>query len=245
MADELRDLVGLTTRYLAQQGELGERELYLTEGNRPRRGVEHQVGAERRLTRLGGRVRSCTRCGLSRTRTQVVFGAGSAEAKLVFVGEAPGRDEDLAGAPFVGAAGRLLTKIIESIGFRRDMVYITNILKCRPPENRNPLPEEIACCCPHLDMQLDIISPLVICTLGTFASQTLLGTTLPISSLRGRVWDCRGTMLVPTYHPAALLRNPGWKRRVWEDVQLLRRVYDDLVAGRIPRGALKAPLTPE
>lgn len=233
-ADELCEIVGMTARYLAQRRELGEWEAYIRSSEKFGSRRESDGSSVLELSRLEERVRSCTLCGLSMTRTKVVFGAGSPEAQVIFVGEAPGREEDLAGAPFVGAAGRLLTKIIESIGFTRETVYITNILKCRPPQNRNPLPEEIACCRPYLERQLELVRPLVICCLGTFASQTLLGTTQAISALRGRLWECQGILLVPTYHPAALLRNPGWKRKVWEDVQLLRRAYDDLIAGRHP-----------
>jgi len=161
----------------------------------------------------------CRRCELAPTRTNVVFGVGNPRAELVFVGEAPGAEEDAQGVPFVGAAGRLLTKIIEAMGLRRDEVYIANILKCRPPGNRNPLPDEIASCEPFLIAQLEIIGPKVICALGTFAAQTLLKTKDPISRLRGRWHTYQGIPLMPTFHPAYLLRNPAEKKTVWADVQ--------------------------
>jgi len=140
----------------------------------------------------------------------------------MFVGEAPGFDEDRQGEPFVGAAGQLLTRIIEAIQLRREEVYIANILKCRPPNNRNPLPDEIALCRPYLDRQIELIRPRIICALGKFAAQTLLATDTPISRLRGRFHDYRGTPVMPTFHPAYLLRNPGGKRAVWEDMQQIQ-----------------------
>jgi uracil-DNA glycosylase len=165
----------------------------------------------------------CTRCKLHGLgRTQIVFGVGNPEADLMFVGEAPGRDEDLQGFPFVGRAGQLLTKIIEAISLKREDVYIANVIKCRPPENRNPEPDEVASCEPFLFRQIDIIKPKVIVALGKFGAQTLLRTLDPISRLRGRVYDYRGAKLIPTFHPAYLLRNPSSKREVWEDMKLVR-----------------------
>jgi DNA polymerase len=170
----------------------------------------------------------CTRCKLSGLgRTQIVFGVGSPDADLMFVGEAPGADEDAQGEPFVGRAGQLLTKIIEAIGLARDEVYIANVIKCRPPQNRNPEPDEIGQCEPFLFRQLDTVKPKVIVTLGKFAAQTLLRTDAPISRLRGRTFDYRGgAKLVPTFHPAYLLRNPASKREVWEDMKLVRRLLE-------------------
>ena len=165
----------------------------------------------------------CTRCKLHRMgRTQIVFGVGNPEADLMFVGEAPGRDEDLQGYPFVGRAGQLLTKIIEAISLKREDVYIANVIKCRPPENRNPEPDEVDTCEPFLFRQIDIVKPKVIVALGKFGAQTLLRTLDPISRLRGRVYDYRGAKLIPTFHPAYLLRNPSSKREVWEDMKLVR-----------------------
>jgi DNA polymerase len=161
----------------------------------------------------------CRRCPLHRSRHHIVFGEGNPGADLVFVGEAPGADEDDQGRPFVGQAGQLLTKIIGAMGLQREEVYICNILKCRPPGNRNPLPEEIAPCEPFLVRQIEAIRPRVICALGTFAAHTLLKSEAPISVLRGRFHSYQGIPLMPTYHPAYLLRNPGAKKQVWEDVQ--------------------------
>jgi len=171
------------------------------------------------LDALRARFSECHRCPLGKTRTHFVFGEGDPQADLVFVGEAPGADEDRLGRPFVGRAGQLLTKIIEAMKLSRDRVYICNILKCRPPGNRNPAPAEISACEPVLIKQLEIIKPKVICALGTFAAKTLLKTEAPITILRGRFHDYHGIKLMPTYHPAYLLRNPGAKKQVWEDVQ--------------------------
>jgi len=170
----------------------------------------------------------CRRCKLHTKRTQIVYGVGNPQAKLVFVGEGPGRDEDLQGEPFVGQAGKLLTRIIEAIQLTREEVYIANIIKCRPPENRNPEPDEIAACEPFLIKQLEVIRPKLICALGTFAAQTLLKSSDKISSLRGRFHSYRGILLMPTYHPAFLLRNPNYKRDVWEDVKKVKAEYDRL-----------------
>jgi uracil-DNA glycosylase len=165
----------------------------------------------------------CTRCKLhAQGRTQIVFGVGNPEADLMFVGEAPGGDEDMQGIPFVGRAGQLLTKIIEAIGLRRDDVYIANVIKCRPPGNRNPDPDEVETCEPFLFRQVDVIKPKVIVALGTFAAKTLLRTQDPISRLRGRVYEYRGAKLIPTFHPAFLLRSPERKRDVWEDMKKVR-----------------------
>jgi DNA polymerase len=165
----------------------------------------------------------CTRCKLHRLgRRQIVFGVGNPSADLMFVGEAPGADEDIQGIPFVGRAGQLLTKIIEAIGLSRDDVYIANVIKCRPPENRNPEPDEVESCEPFLFQQIDRIQPKVIVALGTFAAKALLKTQDSISRLRGRVYDYRGAKLIPTFHPAFLLRSPDRKRDVWEDMKKVR-----------------------
>lgn len=176
-----------------------------------------------RLSALEAEYKKCTLCDLSEARANVVFGAGNADAKLMFVGEAPGYDEDMQGFPFVGAAGQLLTKIIEAMKLKREDVYIANVLKCRPPNNRNPLPTEIVTCRPILDMQIQIIQPKIICALGKFAAQTLLGTEEPISRLRGKFVEWHGIKLIPTFHPAYLLRNPEDKRLVWQDMQLVMK----------------------
>ncbi len=171
------------------------------------------------MSALKEKVHSCKRCPLAKTNTNYVFGEGSAKTHLMFIGEAPGAEEDKQARPFVGRAGQLLTKIIESIGLERKDVFIANILKCRPPGNRNPLPSEIAACSPYLEKQIDLIRPKVICALGKFAAQTLLNTETPISRLRGEFYSYRGIKLMPTYHPAYLLRNPGGKKEVWKDMQ--------------------------
>ncbi len=168
---------------------------------------------------------NCSRCKLSRGRNHIVFGEGDPKARLVLVGEGPGFEEDKMGKPFVGAAGQLLTKIIQAINLTRSSVYICNIVKCRPPKNRNPLPEEIDTCVPFLKRQLDAINPDFICALGSVAAQTLLETTQPVTKLRGRFHDYKGTKLIPTYHPAYLLRNPEKKRDVWEDMKMLMSAY--------------------
>jgi DNA polymerase len=165
----------------------------------------------------------CTRCKLCQLgRRQVVFGVGNPSADLMFVGEAPGADEDEQGIPFVGRAGQLLTKIIEAIELRREDVYIANVIKCRPPGNRNPEPDEVAVCEPFLFRQIDLVQPKVIVALGKFAAQCLLRTDTPITKLRGRVHQFRGATLVPTFHPAYLLRSPDKKRETWEDMKLVR-----------------------
>jgi DNA polymerase len=179
----------------------------------------------RSLEELRAFIGDCRRCKLAGHRTQIVFGVGNPRARLVFAGEAPGRDEDLKGEPFVGRAGQLLTEIItKGMKLRREDVYIANVIKCRPPENRNPEPDEVACCEPFLIRQLELIRPEVIVALGKFAVQTLLGTKEPITRLRGRWHDYHGIPLMPTFHPAYLLRNPADKRLVWEDIQQVMKL---------------------
>ncbi len=176
------------------------------------------------LEDLRSHIGDCQRCKLAPHRTTLVFGVGNPRARLVFVGEAPGRDEDRQGEPFVGRAGQLLTEIItKGMRLRREDVYIANVIKCRPPENRNPEPDEVASCEPFLLRQLELIGPEVIVALGKFAVQTLLRTKTAITQLRGRWYDYHGIKLMPTFHPAYLLRNPGDKRLVWEDIQQVMR----------------------
>lgn len=185
-------------------------------------------GQVQNLEALRNEMQACHQCPLGKTRTNLVFGAGNPRATLMFVGEAPGRDEDLQGEPFVGRAGQLLTKIIEAIGLKRSDVYIANVLKCRPPGNRNPLPDEIALCIPYLLKQIGIIQPKVLCALGTFAAQTLLNTRAPVGTLRGRFHDYKGTPMMVTFHPAYLLRNPNDKAKVWEDMKKVRDLLNKL-----------------
>jgi uracil-DNA glycosylase len=175
------------------------------------------------LEELEKKVAVCSRCQLFSTRTRYVFGEGNIHADIVFVGEAPGADEDAQGRPFVGAAGQLLNKIIQSIGVTREKVYICNVLKCRPPQNRNPLPAEIVACKDYVLEQIHLLQPRIICTLGTFATQTLLSTAEGISRLRGRFFDFHGIRLIPTFHPSYLLRDASKKREVWEDMKLIKK----------------------
>ena len=188
----------------------------------PLRFVKNAAAA---LVAVRTEIGDCTRCKLhAQGRRQIVFGVGNAEADLMFVGEAPGADEDAQGIPFVGRAGQLLTKIIEAIDLKREDVYIANVIKCRPPGNRNPEQDEVDTCEPFLFQQVDIIKPKVIVALGTFAARALLRTLDPISRLRGRIYDYRGARLIPTFHPAYLLRNPASKREVWEDMKVVRKL---------------------
>ena len=180
----------------------------------------------------------CTRCKLhTQGRKQIVFGVGNPSADLMFVGEAPGADEDTQGIPFVGRAGQLLTKMIEAMGFSRDEVYIANVLKCRPPGNRNPEPDEIATCEPFLFRQLASVEPKVVIALGAFAARTLLKTDDPISRLRGRVFEYRGAKLIPTFHPSFLLRSPGYKREAWEDLKKALAILGRELPGAAPTPA--------
>lgn len=185
---------------------------------------ESVAAPEAALAQLQREVALCTRCvPLASTRTQTVFGAGNPQARLCFLGEAPGADEDRLGSPFVGAAGQLLNKILDACKLKREDVYILNVLKCRPPQNRLPQPDEMANCRSYLERQLEIIQPEFICCLGATAAQSLLRTTQSIGRLRGRFHDYRGIRVLATYHPAYLLRSPEKKRDTWEDMKLLLR----------------------
>ncbi len=176
------------------------------------------------LTSLMNEVFNCRKCPLYKGKKNYVFGEGDTDASLMFVGEAPGYYEDVDGKPFVGKAGKLLTKIIKAMGFERDNVYISNILKCRPPNNRDPLQEEIESCLPYLKRQIELINPEIICTLGRFAAQTLIGTDVTISNLRGRIFSYKRRKLIPVFHPSFLLRNPQHKKETWEDMQMICRI---------------------
>lgn len=188
--------------------------------------VEHGARSSNKtlLHELKNEVLQCRKCPLYKGKKNYVFGEGAADASLMFVGEAPGYYEDIAGKPFVGKAGKLLTKIIEAMGLKREDVYIGNILKCRPPENRNPQEDEIETCFPYLDRQIEIIKPKVICALGKFAAQTLVKTNISISNLRGELFYYKGIKVVPTFHPSYLLRNPKGKRKTWEDMKLILKI---------------------
>ena len=193
----------------------------------------HLVSSPECLRSIRAELCDCTRCKLHGLgRRQIVFGVGNPAADLMFVGEAPGADEDVQGIPFVGRAGQLLTKMIEAMGLRRDEVYIANVLKCRPPNNRDPQPDEVESCEPFLFKQIASVQPKVIIALGAFAARALLKTQDPISRMRGRVYSYRGAQLIPTFHPSFLLRSPGYKREAWED---LKKALGLL--GRQPPGA--------
>jgi DNA polymerase len=189
---------------------------------------------------LSGEVEACSRCGLHRTRKSVVFGEGDIRSRLMFIGEAPGADEDRQGRPFVGRAGQLLTKIIAAMGLEREETYITNILKCRPPGNRNPEVDEICECLPYLEKQIEAIKPEIICTLGLFATQTLTGIRDPIGRMRGSTYEYQGIPLIPTYHPAACLRNPSSKKLVWEDIKRVMKHLGLPIRGGTRNGAGKS-----
>ena len=183
------------------------------------------------LAALERMVSTCTKCRLNEQRTRSVFGSGDPHAKIIFVGEAPGKQEDLQGEPFVGRAGQLLTKILASVGFTREEVYIANVLKCRPPDNRDPNEEEVRSCKPYLRRQIELLQPVLICALGRVAAQNLLETSAALSVLRKNIHYYEGVKTVVTYHPAALLRNPNLKRPAWEDIQEVRRIYDEALNG--------------
>ena len=214
MADELRRQL---MQHLASERAFGMEEL-------PAGAKKSAVtGRAEALAALEAEYKDCQLCPLAKTRTKLVFGSGSPEAELMFVGEAPGFDEDRQGLPFVGAAGQLLTKMIGAMKLTREKVYIANCLKCRPPGNRNPLPTEIATCNPILMKQIEIIRPRVICALGKFAAQTVLQNEEPISRMRGRFHEKYGALVMPTFHPAYLLRNPADKKLAWQDLQQIMK----------------------
>jgi uracil-DNA glycosylase len=246
------DLSTELRRYLKQRLESGERVVILPEWRQadtasaattakrqsrgpepahpaPRGAVTDRVAARATadsLAQIAAEVRACTRCRLHKTRTQAVPGVGPEKVRLVCVGEGPGADEDRQGEPFVGRAGQLLNKILAAVKLEREEVYITNIVKCRPPENRDPEPDEVAACRPFLERQLRLLEPRVICALGRHAASALLGTQESLSKLRAGQHFYGEIRVFPTYHPAALLRNPQWKRPVWEDIQKVRQVVD-------------------
>jgi DNA polymerase len=183
--------------------------------------VRASAGRVLELREIRDDIGDCTRCKLHKGRTNIVFGVGDPQARLMFIGEGPGADEDLKGEPFVGRAGQLLTQIIKAMGLTREQVYIANVVKCRPPENRNPEPDEIEQCSPFLRAQIASINPAVIVALGKFAAQTLLGVETPISRMRGQFHQMGPVPVMPTFHPSYLLRNPGAKREVWEDMKMV------------------------
>lgn len=220
LLNELREAVAVGRSHLEYLRDLGCDEVPVVE--RPGAPPARSASAVREtLEQIRADLGDCCRCNLARTRGRLVFGVGNPAARLVLVGEAPGREEDEKGEPFVGEAGRLLDRILLAMGLQRDEVYICNVLKCRPPNNRDPEPGEIATCEPFLIRQLEAIRPEVIVALGRFAIQTLLQTKAPISRVRGTWQQYQGMPLMPTYHPAYLLRNPNGKREVWADMKLV------------------------
>jgi len=219
-------LIESTERYFLQQQEILGTEWYL---NRPI--VSENVPD---LIEYRRSIQQCQKCILSQTRTRFVFGTGNPKANLMLIGEAPGEDEDIKGEPFVGKAGQLLDRILAAIGFDRHEVYIANILKCRPPKNRDPLPEEMALCLTYLIQQIVLVQPKLILLLGRIAAHALLKSASSLSQMRGKVHRFSGIPVVVTFHPAALLRNPQWKPQTWEDVQMLRRMYDEIVGDKSP-----------
>ncbi|GBD92757.1 uracil DNA glycosylase superfamily protein [bacterium BMS3Abin05] len=223
---ELQQVLSTFLDYLKQQKQLfGDG--FLMTGEEADELIQTFQKKELTLNEFYEAIKDCRRCPLAETRTHLVFGTGDEKADLMLIGEAPGRDEDLSGIPFVGRAGQLLNKILEAVHFKRDEVYIANIIKCRPPQNRDPLLSEVEQCEPYLKKQIDIIKPKFILALGRIAGQTLLRSGASLTALRGKVHNYHGIKLIVTYHPAALLRNPQWKRPTWEDVQFLRKLYDE------------------
>jgi DNA polymerase len=215
MDENMNEIISDLKSYLEYLKGMGIVSLPISEN------IPEKATRSERLTLIDVRkeLGDCKRCKLHRTRKTIVFGEGHEKATLMFIGEGPGYDEDVQGKPFVGRAGQLLTKIIESINLSREEVYIANIIKCRPPQNRNPEPDEIQSCNPFLMKQINAIQPKIICALGAFSAQTLLKTDAKITALRGKLYDLGGIKVIPTYHPAFLLRNPEKKREVWEDMK--------------------------
>ena len=224
--EKMLEVFALTRNFIKQQIDLGYNEVY-----NPLKTIKTDEKKEERfittsLEDFHRQIENCTKCRLGFTRTKFVFGVGNPEAKLMFIGEGPGREEDRQGEPFVGAAGKLLDKMLEAIHLKREEVYIANMVKCRPPENRDPAPDEIETCQPYLFHQLKLIQPKIICALGRISAQALLQTKSPLNQLRGKFHDFQGIKFLVTYHPAALLRYQTYKKFAWEDLKFLRKEYD-------------------
>jgi len=219
----------LTKNFIQQQIDLGFEEVYTTVKTKKSTAKKEDRFVTSSLDDFCQKIKNCKKCHLGYTRTNFVFGVGNPEAKLMFIGEAPGREEDLQGEPFVGAAGQLLDRMLAAIHFKREEVFIANMLKCRPPENRDPQPDEIETCKPYLLKQIKIIQPKIICALGRISAQALLQTKSPLNQLRGKFHDFNGIKFLVTYHPAALLRYQTYKKFAWEDLQFLKKEYDKLV----------------
>lgn len=234
LRDDIASAIANIERYLMQEQDLFGNTLSV--GPEPGAGDSLPGSGEpwtasTSLEELNGKISSCLKCQLGQTRTNFVFGVGNPDADVMFIGEAPGADEDAQGEPFVGRAGQLLNKIIEASKLKREEVYICNILKCRPPNNRDPQPSEMETCTPYLMKQIELVKPSFIICLGRISAQWLLHTNASLTSLRGRVHDFGNAQLIVTYHPAALLRNPNWKRPAWEDMQMFMKLYDALRQG--------------
>ena len=223
-SDNLYDLL---TRYFRQQSELFNVSTTFAQ-SRSKHNVSTSAEADKdALVSFCNEIKDCTKCALSSSRRHFVFGAGNPNARVMLIGEAPGEEEDRIGEPFVGKAGKLLDKMLKAINFSREDVFITNILKCRPPGNRDPLPDEIATCVPYLHRQIELIKPDIILVLGRIAAQTLLQTSSSLGKLRTQPHNFSGITLIVTYHPAALLRTEEYKRPAWEDLKLLRKLFDE------------------
>lgn len=221
------EMLDLAEKYLIQQADLYGSDFYLEVDLKGEQAFES-------VEEFHHQIKDCRKCRLAESRTRFVFGTGNPKANLLCVGEAPGFEEDKQGEPFVGAAGQLLNRILAAIGFQRQEVYIANIVKCRPPGNRNPEADEVAECLPYLRRQIDLINPKLILALGRVAAKNLLGLDEPMAKLRGRVHHLDSVKVIVTYHPAALLRNPQWKRDTWEDVKKMREFYDREVGDKPP-----------
>ena len=230
-----KPIIDIFSQVIEQQRELGLGELRLDRDavaallprEQSRKPSRDPAAPTQALAHYYEQICNCTKCRLHEGRNKFVFGVGNPAADVMFVGEGPGHDEDIKGEPFVGRAGQLLDKILAAIKFDRKQIYIANIVKCRPPNNRDPQPDEMSECLPYLKQQIEIINPRFICCLGRVAAQALLGVTTPLGKMRGRFMDFEGRKLMVTYHPAALLRFPQYKRDTWEDVQMLRKAYDE------------------
>jgi len=218
------EVIELAKRYILQQKDIYGNQLwgdFKVKNERRAKSVHSSLGE------MYNDVKECQKCPLGSLRINFVFGAGNPNSKIVLIGEAPGRDEDLKGEPFVGRAGQLLNKILNAINLKREEVYIANILKCRPPGNREPLESEVELCLPYLNEQILIIKPKIILSLGRVAANCLLKTKMNMKDLRGKIFNYSGIKMLVTYHPAALLRNPQLKKPTWEDVQFVKKLYDE------------------
>ena len=222
--NEIHDFLNKVERYFMQQEELFGEVLYPTAKVQE---PKTEWSDLKTLDELNSKICNCLKCTLGHTRTNFVFGVGNPKSRVMFIGEAPGADEDAQGEPFVGRAGQLFNKILTAIKMKREDVYICNILKCRPPENRDPLASEMETCTPYLDKQIDLIKPQFIVCLGRIAAQWLLKTNDSLTKMREKVHEYKGAKLIITYHPAALLRNPNWKYPAWEDMKLFKKMYDE------------------